>query len=63
MKNGGAVINKIELFSFSEDNKGIQATENIKKGEEILFVPENLLLTAEAVATSLFGSDVIEQFL
>ena len=48
MNKGGAEINKIELRKINDENShGVYATEDIKCGETLLFVPYKLLLTFE----------------
>ena len=41
MIDGGADISKIELRYHKEDDRGVHAVCDIKKGETILFVPKH----------------------
>ena len=45
MVRGGGDISKITLQNYDTNYRGVQARVDIKKGEQILFVPENLILT------------------
>jgi len=37
----------VKLRYLSEDNRGIVAAIDIKKGEEVIFIPKELLITKE----------------
>jgi hypothetical protein len=56
MKGGGAEINKLKLRHYTEDNRGVHAARNIRKGEVILFIPKNLLITLDMAMASPIGS-------
>ena len=45
----GGELNKMELREISPGNKGMFATENIKEGETILYVPRPMLMTYEDI--------------
>jgi hypothetical protein len=50
IKQTGAEFKNIKLRFYSENNRGVHAKQNIAVGEQILFVPHNLLITIEDVA-------------
>ena len=41
MKQGGTLVDKMELKLISKGNRGVFATTQIYKGEELLYVPMN----------------------
>ena len=36
---GGSKINKVKIQLYTDESRGVHATDNIKKGEVLLFVP------------------------
>ena len=56
MKEGGAEFNKLKLRYYTEDYRGVHASGAIEKGETILFVPLNELLTLDMAMQSPIGS-------
>lgn len=56
MKNGGAEFDKLKLRYYTEDYRGVHAARNIKKGETILYVPKDQLLTLDMAMASPIGS-------
>ena len=56
MKSGGAVFDKIKLRYYSEDYRGVHASRFIKKGETLLYVPFQQLLTLDMAMESPIGS-------
>lgn len=47
MKDGGANYDKLKLVYYNEKNRGVHAKLDIVAGEQVLFVPLNLLVTLE----------------
>jgi hypothetical protein len=46
--SGGAEINKnLKLKSENESSRGIEASNTIKEGENIMFIPKQSLITFE----------------
>ena len=41
MKEGGADLSKVSLKFYTEDFRGVISNENIKAGEEIMFLPSS----------------------
>lgn len=56
MKEGGAEFNKLKLRYYTEDYRGVHASQSINKGETILYVPLNELLTLDMAMQSPIGS-------
>lgn len=56
MKSGGAEFDKLKLRYYTEDYRGVHAARNIKKGETILYVPKDQLLTLDMAMASPIGS-------
>ena len=53
--NQGAKFDKLELKKITENFRGIYATDDIKKGEEMLFVPDHLVMSMEKAKASRLG--------
>ena len=49
MAKEGAKFNKIKIHNFSEEYRGVVATKDITKGEQVMFIPKCLLLTMEKI--------------
>ena len=49
MTQKGAKIEKVKIKYFQKDHRGICATEDIKKGDVLVFVPKSLLLTYQRI--------------
>jgi len=47
MKDGGSEYNKLKLRYYSENYRGVHASQNITSGETILFVPLAQIITLE----------------
>ena len=39
LRNGGSVFDKVKLRYYSENYRGVHASQDIKNGEVILFIP------------------------
>ena len=53
MEKGGALISKIEMkFMSGSTSRGIYATKDIEKGDELLFVPNDEIVTLESALNS-----------
>lgn len=45
LDNGGARMDKLKIRWYSAGYRGVHAKKNIRKNEEILFVPKDLIIT------------------
>ena len=61
MKEGGADFSKLKLAFYSENNRGVHTLRDIKIGEQVLFVPDNLLITLEMAFQSPLGKLMYEK--
>lgn len=52
----GSTQTKLKMRFYSEDYRGVHAARDIKKGETVLFVPKNALMSLEAAMVSPIGS-------
>ena len=43
LKSGNAKFEKAEIYS-NTDSKGLRATDSISAGEEVIFIPHNLII-------------------
>ena len=55
-KSNGARFPKLHPASFSDTGRGIVAKKGLTKGEEIISLPESLLITCQTVKQGWFGS-------
>ena len=55
MKEGGSLFDKLKLRYYAPDYRGVHAARNIKKGETILYVPKNEIITLEMAMESPIG--------
>jgi len=56
LKQGGAQFEKLKLRYYTEDYRGVHAARNIRRGETILYVPKDQLLTLDMAMASPIGS-------
>ena len=56
MRDGGAIFDKLKMRYYAADNRGVHASRDIQKGETILFVPKNEIITLELTIKSPIGS-------
>ena len=56
MKEGGGNFDKLKLRYYAPDYRGVHAARNIKKGETILYVPKNEIITLEMAMESPIGA-------
>ena len=56
MKDGGALFDKLKLRYYAPDYRGVHAARNIKKGETILYVPKDEIITLEMAMESPIGA-------
>lgn len=60
LKEGGR-FSKMELRKIAENFRGVYALEDIKKGEEMLYVPDHLVLSLEKSKESRLGKLMTEK--
>lgn len=56
MKTGGALFDKLKLRYYAADYRGVHAARDIKKGETILYVPKQEIITLEMAMESPIGA-------
>ena len=56
MKAEGANFDKLKMRYYAPDYRGVHAARNIKKGETILYVPKNEIITLEMAMEAPIGS-------
>lgn len=55
MRQGGALFDKLKLRYYAADYRGVHAARDIKKGETILYVPKQEIITLEMAMESPIG--------
>lgn len=60
LKEGGR-FSKMELRKIAENFRGVYALEDIKKGEEMLYVPDHLVLSLEKSKETRLGKLMTEK--
>ena len=61
VESAGAKFDKLELRKITENFRGIYAKADIKKGEEMLFVPDHLILSMEKAKLTPLGQKMTEK--
>ncbi len=61
MKSNGAKFDKIDIKYFYKDYRGIVAKEDIAKGENIIFVPLNGMITLRTAKSGVIGKKLAEK--
>ena len=61
MSEGGASFNKLKLRYYSENYRGVHASQNIKNGETILHMPLKQIITLEMAFKSPVGKLMYEK--
>jgi hypothetical protein len=61
MQNHGADFSKLKLRYYTENYRGVHASQNIKNGETVLFVPLPLIITLEMAFKSPIGKLMYEK--
>lgn len=61
MEKGGADFSKLKLRYYSENYRGVHASQNIKSGEVILYVPLNQIITLEMAYQTPIGRKMYEK--
>lgn len=61
LAKGGSNYNKIKIRYYSADYRGVHAAKDIKKGEIILYVPKEQIITLEMAFASPVGKKMYEK--
>ena len=61
LKDGGSQFDKLKIRYYSEDYRGVHAARDIRKGETILYVPKEQIITLEMAIGSPVGSKMYEK--
>lgn len=61
LKSGGSTFDKLKIRFYSEDYRGVHAARDIKKGEIILYVPKEQIITLEMAMASPVGKKMYEK--
>ncbi len=61
LKEGGSEFDKLKIRYYTENYRGVHAARDIKKGETILFVPKEQIITLEMAYASPVGKKMYEK--
>lgn len=61
LKEGGSEFEKLKIRYYTADYRGVHAARDIKKGETILFVPKDQIITLEMAFASPVGKLMFEK--
>lgn len=61
LKDGGSNFDKLKIRYYTADYRGVHAARDIKKGETILFVPKEQIITLEMAFASPVGKKMYEK--
>ena len=61
LKEGGSEFEKLKIRYYTADYRGVHAARNIKKGETILYVPKEQIITLELAFASPVGKKMYEK--
>jgi len=61
LKSGGSIFNKLKIRYYTADYRGVHAARNVKRGETILYVPKEQIITLELAFASPVGSKMYEK--
>ncbi len=61
LREGGSQFDKLKIRYYSADYRGVHAARDIKKGETILYVPLNQIITLEMAIASPIGAKMYEK--
>ena len=60
MKSGGSKVNKCKIRYFTENFRGVCATQDIKAGEILVFSPYSQMITPKSVQSNIFSQEVMK---
>ena len=61
LKEGGSEFDKLKIRYYTADYRGVHAARDIKKGETILYVPKEQIITLELAFASPVGKKMYEK--
>ena len=61
LKDGGSKFDKLKIRYYTEDYRGVHAARDITKGETILYVPKEQIITLEMAIASPIGARMHEK--
>ena len=61
LKDGGSEFDKLKIRYYTENYRGVHAARDIKKGETILYVPKEQIITLEMAYASPVGKKMYEK--
>jgi hypothetical protein len=61
LRDGGSQFDKLKIRYYSADYRGVHAARDIKKGETILYVPKEQIITLEMAFASPIGKKMFEK--
>ena len=60
LEQGGARLDKLKLRWYAEGYRGVHAKRKIRKNEEILYVPRDLIITLEMAKAAPIGKKMVD---
>lgn len=61
LKEGGSIYDKLKIRYYTADYRGVHAARDIKKGETILYIPKEQIITLEMAFASPVGKKMFEK--
>jgi hypothetical protein len=61
LKDGGSTYDKLKIRYYTADYRGVHASRDITKGETILYVPKNQIISLEMAMASPIGKKMYEK--
>jgi histone-lysine N-methyltransferase SETD3 len=61
LKEGGSEFDKLKIRYYTPDYRGVHAARDIKKGETILYIPKEQIITLEMAFASPVGKKMYEK--
>ena len=61
LKDGGSTFDKLKIRYYTADYRGVHAARDIHKGETILYIPKEQIITLEMAISSPVGAKMYEK--
>ena len=61
LKEGGSNFDKLKIRYYTADYRGVHAARDIKKGETILYIPKEQIISLEMAFASPVGKKMFEK--
>jgi histone-lysine N-methyltransferase SETD3 len=61
LKDGGSIYDKLKIRYYTADYRGVHAARDIKKGETILYIPKEQIITLEMAFASPVGKKMFDK--